>query len=288
MTGDGAGAGEGAGAPLLRRGEQLGLPCLKSIEGAGPRRLKAPKVAETWAFPSPGPKELAQAKPEWAMASIRSPVSTSQAWEGGVAAPVMSEAGARLPKTDGGNFSGCRETKGEGWEPTLPLVRDGATSSSSSFQAPAPWEGSTVEMQASSSHQSCTTKQKGLATTCSKLGSFHPLVSTRILAHLRFRRSTVFSSTATNLPQESPNFLKRLLPQRCRGRLKILTQTRRAPPLSPSKHPTEGFHFSRQKLLPLKCLTPELHTLFASSANSNSRSSRFSLTFDSQRFPSKN
>ena len=93
-TKDVAGAGEGAGAPLLRRGEHMGLPCPKSIEGAGPRGLKAPKEAETWAFPSPGPKGKAQAKPEWAMVSLRRPVTTSQAWEGGPAAPVMSEVGA--------------------------------------------------------------------------------------------------------------------------------------------------------------------------------------------------
>ena len=103
-------------APLLRRGKQMRLPCPNSIKRVGPRGLKAPKEAETWAFLSPGLKGKAQAKPEWAMASIRSPVSTSQAWEGGVAAPVMSEAGARLPKTGGGSFSGCRETEGEGWE----------------------------------------------------------------------------------------------------------------------------------------------------------------------------
>ena len=124
-------------------------------------------------------------------------------------------------------------------------------------------------------------------TTCSELGCCQPLVSTRTLAHLRFQRSAVFSSIATNLPQ-SPNLLKRLLPQRCRERLKILTHIRRTPPLSPSRHPIEGFHFSRQKLLSLKCPTLELYTLSASSANSNSRSKRFSLTFDSQRFPSKN
>ena len=143
-------------------------------------------------------------------------------------------------------------------------------------------------MQASSSHQSCKAKQKGPATTCSELGCSHPLISTRILAHLRFRRSAVFSSTATNLPQESPNFLMRLLPQRCRGRPRILTQTRHRFPKSPSKQPTEGFHFSRQKLLPLKRLAPDCNTFSTSSANLNSRSRRFSLTFDSQRFPSKN
>ena len=114
------------------------------------------------------------------------------------------------------------------------------------------------------------------------------MISTRILAHLRFQRSTVFSSTTMNLLQESPNFLMRLLPQRCRGRPRILTQTRRGSPLSPSKQPTEGFHFSRQKLLPLKRLAPDCNTLSASSANLNSKSRRFSLTFDSQRFPSKN
>ena len=159
--------------------------------------------------------------------------------------------------TSGSSFSGCGETKGEGWAPTLPLAGDGAASSSLSFQAPTPWEGSIVEMQASFSYQSCKAKQKGLATTCSELGCSHPLISTRILAHLRFRCSALFSSTATNLPQESPNFLKRLLPQRCRGRPRILTQTRRGSPLSPSKQPTEGFHFSRQKLLPLKRLAPD-------------------------------
>ena len=142
-------------------------------------------------------------------------------------------------------------------------------------------------MQGSSSHQSCKPKQEGPATTCNELGCAN-LVSTRTLAHLRFRRSAVFSSTVTNLPQESPNFLKRLLPQRCRGRPKILTHTRRAPPLSPSRHPTNGFHFSRQKFLPLKRLVPELCTLSVSSANSNSISKIFSLTFDSQRFPYKN
>ena len=61
----------------------------------------------------------------------------------------------------------------------------------------------------------------------------------------------------------------------------------RTPP-SPSRHPMDGFHFSRRKLLPLKCLTPDLDTLSALSANSNFRSKRFSLTSDSQRFPSKN
>ena len=56
MTEDGAGAGEGARALLLRRGEQMGLPCPKSIEGAGPRGLKAPKEAKTRALPKPRPK----------------------------------------------------------------------------------------------------------------------------------------------------------------------------------------------------------------------------------------
>ena len=73
-----------AEALFLRRGEQMGLPCLKSIERVGLRGLKAPKEAETWAFPSPGPKGKAQAKPEWAMVSLRRPVTTSQAWEGGL------------------------------------------------------------------------------------------------------------------------------------------------------------------------------------------------------------
>ena len=71
---------------------------------------------------------------------------------GGAAAPVMSEGGARLPMTSGSSFSDCGVTEGEGWAPTLSLARDRAASSSSSFQASAPWEGSTVEMQASSSH----------------------------------------------------------------------------------------------------------------------------------------
>ena len=122
-----------------------------------------------------------------------------------------------------------------------------------------------MEMQSSSSHQSCRVKQKGPTTTCSELGCYQSLVSTRTLAHLRIWCSTVFSSTTMNLPQESPNLLKRLLPQRCRGRPKILTHTRRVPPPSPSRHPTDGFHFSRQKLLPLKLLTPDLDTLSASS-----------------------
>ena len=64
-TGDETGVGEGAGALLLRRGKQMGLPCPKSIEGAGPRGLKDPKEAKAWAFPSPGPKGKAQAKAEW-------------------------------------------------------------------------------------------------------------------------------------------------------------------------------------------------------------------------------
>ena len=55
-TKDVAGAREGAGAPLLRRGEHMGLPCPKSIEGAGPRGLKAPKEAKTRALPKPRPK----------------------------------------------------------------------------------------------------------------------------------------------------------------------------------------------------------------------------------------
>ena len=159
--------------------------------------------------------------------------------------------------TKGSSFSSCGETKGEGWAPTLPLAHNEAASPSSSFQASTPWERSTVEMQASSSHQSCKAKQKGPAATYSELGCSHYLISTRILAHLRFRRWAVFSSTTTNLPQESPNFLKRLLPQRCRGRPRILTQTRHRSPLSPLKQPTEGFHFSRQKLLPLKRLAPD-------------------------------
>ena len=173
-----------------------------------------------------------------------------------------------------GSFSGDGEVEEEAKVPTLPLARAGATSSSLSFLAPSSWEGSTVEMQGSSSHHSCKAKQEEPATTCNELGCCQSLVSTRTLTHLRFQRSAVFSSTATNLPQESPNLLKRFLPQRCRGRPKILTHTRCAPPPPPSRHPTEGFHLSRQKLLPLKRLTPDLDTLSASSANSNSRSKR--------------
>ena len=45
VTRDGVRASEGAEAPLLWRDEQLGLPCPKSIEGVGPKGLKAPKVA---------------------------------------------------------------------------------------------------------------------------------------------------------------------------------------------------------------------------------------------------
>ena len=63
---------------------------------------------------------------------------------GGAAALVMFEVGAWLPKIGGRNFLGYGDTEGKGCEPMLPLARDGATSS---FQAPAPWEGS-VEMQA--------------------------------------------------------------------------------------------------------------------------------------------
>ena len=56
VTRDGVRASEGAEAPLLWRDEQLGLPCPKSIEGAGPRGLKAPKEAKTRALPKPRPK----------------------------------------------------------------------------------------------------------------------------------------------------------------------------------------------------------------------------------------
>ena len=83
-TGDEAGAGEGAGAPLLRCGEQVGLSCPKTREGAGPRGLSDPKEAEAWAFPSPGPRGKAQSKLEWAMVPLRQLVTTSQAWEGGL------------------------------------------------------------------------------------------------------------------------------------------------------------------------------------------------------------
>ena len=48
----------------------------------------------------------------------------------------------------------------------------------------------------------------------------------------------------------------------------------RTPP-SPSRHPMDGFHFSRRKLLPLKCLTPDLDTLSALSANSTSKAKDF-------------
>ena len=80
-------------------------------------------MAETWAFFSPGPKELPHARLEWAMAfrlwpmSIsqagergRWPVFTLRAWERVAVAPVLSEVGAPLPKTGGGNFSGCGKT----------------------------------------------------------------------------------------------------------------------------------------------------------------------------------
>ena len=127
----------GAGVPLLRHGEQLRLPCLKSMEGAGPKGLSGiPIVAEIWAFPSPSPKELPQSRPEWAKTSRRWSVSTSQAWERGAAAPILSEAEAPLPKTGEDNFSGYGKTEEEGQESTLPLVREGATSSSPSFQVP--------------------------------------------------------------------------------------------------------------------------------------------------------
>ena len=267
-------AGVGAGAPFLRH-EHLGLPCPKMLERAGTFALKrGPGLAEKWAFSGLGPKVLVQAKSEWALASGHWPKSSSQAWVRKSIASVLSEAGAPLPKTGGGNFSGDEEAEEEGKVPTLPSARAGATSSSLSFLASSSWEGSTMEMQGSSSHHSCKAKQEEPTTTCNELGCYQSLVSTRTLAHLRFRRSAVFSSTATNLPQESPNLLKRFLLQRCKGRPQILTHTRRAPPPPPSRHPTEGFHLSRQKLLPLKRLTPNLDTLSTSSANSNSRSKR--------------
>ena len=135
-------ARDGTGVPLLRHGEQLELPCLKSMEGVGPKGLSGiPRVVGTWAFPSPGPKELPQSMPEWAKASRHWPVSTSQAWERGAVAPVLFEARAPLPKTGGDNFSGYEKAEEEGRESMLPLAHEGATSSSPSFQAPNSWEG---------------------------------------------------------------------------------------------------------------------------------------------------
>ena len=121
-------AGVGAGIPFLRHGEQLRLPCPKSLEEAETMGLKGfPSLVETWAFPSLGPEVLTQAKPDWALASRRWPISTSQAWEKKTAAMVLSEAGAPLPKTSGGSFSGCREVEEEGKVPMLPSAREGAT-----------------------------------------------------------------------------------------------------------------------------------------------------------------
>ena len=59
--------GVGAKALFLRHDGHLGLPCPKLLEGARALGLKGgPNLAETRAFSSPGPKALAQAKPEWA------------------------------------------------------------------------------------------------------------------------------------------------------------------------------------------------------------------------------
>ena len=76
--------GVGAKALFLRHDGHLGLPCPKSLEGAGALGLKGgPNLAETRAFSSPSPKALAQAKPEWALATGRWPKSIEaplQAW----------------------------------------------------------------------------------------------------------------------------------------------------------------------------------------------------------------
>ena len=136
-------------------------------------------------------------------------------------------------------------------------------------------------MHDSSSHHSYKAKQEEPATTCSELRGCHSLVSMRTLTYWRFQRSTIFSSTTTNLSQESPNPLKIFLSQICRGMPKILTHTRRTPHPSPSRHLTEGFHLSKQKFLHLKRLTLDLDTLSASFANSNSKSKRFPPMSDS-------
>ena len=159
------------GVPLFRRGEQLGVPSLKSLGEAGPKGIREiPREAEEWAFPNPGPK--GRARSGWAEASRPRPKSKSQARAWWADAFDLFEA-SPLPKTGGrnfsgygGSFSGCggsflgcggsfsgyEGSEEEGGKPTLPSVREWDTSSSLRFQAPGPWEESTEEMQGSSSH----------------------------------------------------------------------------------------------------------------------------------------
>ena len=111
-------------------------------------------------------------------------------------------------------------------------------------------EGCTLLIQGAVSHHNWTTKQVEPTTSCRELGKFHPLTLTRTLTHCKFWRSIVSSSTPTKWPHASPKFLKKLIPQRCRRRPRILTYTSWLF-LSSMRQPTEGFHQSKMRHLPL-------------------------------------
>ena len=130
--------GVGAKSLFLRHDGHLELPCPKLLEGAGALGLKeGPNLAETRVFSNPGPKALAQAKPEWALAIGRWPKSIEeplQAWIRLSTTLFLFEAREPLPETGGGSFSGGREAfKAEGKVLMLPSAHTKATSSSLSL-----------------------------------------------------------------------------------------------------------------------------------------------------------
>ena len=86
-------------------------------------------------------------------------------------------------------------------------------------------EGCTSLIHGVVSHHNWIAKQVEPATTCREIGKFYPLTPTRTLAHCKFLRSVVSSSTPTKWSPTSPKFLKKLIPQRCSGRPRILTHT---------------------------------------------------------------
>ena len=89
--------GVGAKALFLRHDGHLELPCPQLLEGVGVLGLKeGPNLAETRAFSSPGPKALAQAKLERALATGRWPKSIEaplQAWARLSTTSVLYELG---------------------------------------------------------------------------------------------------------------------------------------------------------------------------------------------------
>lgn len=118
-------------------------------------------------------------------------------------------------------------------------------------------------------------KLENPTTTINELGMALPSNFTRILAHYRWDKRVMSSSTTTKPPQTSPSFLSNSWLHICKGRPNTLTHTSLAkPPLS--KHPTLRIH-SKCKTFTLSFLEPLASTLSASKLSSKSN----------KRFPQK-